>query len=527
MANLNPNSTGYFHSYEPNTNDLTMAMDYSGQGQPVVRVALASLANDGPAAALSAFGEPIAVPIIPIIQLDGLYGLDPYEFETFTFGTGSSTTNGQLIQAQTGTGAYGYGVVRSNRVARYRPGQGMMARFTAMFENPQAGVTLRAGLFAQEQALQFGYDSATNKFGIMVANGGKAHIEKLIVTAGGTGNVTITLNGVATVVAISSTNTTTVAAQIAAATFTGWTTEQIDNEVRFLSNSLGTLAGAFTVTGTGTYTISAVQTGVAQTESWTYQEDWSVDKLDGTGVSGITMDWSKLNVFQIDFRWLGIGELRWAVENPDTGDLMFVHHSHYANRQTQVHIDNPCFKIGYVAANLSADTKTNARCAGASMMVAIEGFQNDNAFTTGWPSGEKTSLGATTTTAHQIISYKNRLIYKDKVNLRLMKLRSLSVSFQGNDPATVFLFLDADKDTIHQWQRINTWSSVAYDVAAGSITIANYKPVACFTLPINGSDTFNLENLDLSVPPGSRLCIGMQSGQVMSGVRASMNWVEV
>ena len=29
MGNLNPNSTNYFHSYEPNTNDLTMAMDYN------------------------------------------------------------------------------------------------------------------------------------------------------------------------------------------------------------------------------------------------------------------------------------------------------------------------------------------------------------------------------------------------------------------------------------------------------------------------------------------------------------------
>lgn len=38
MPNLNPNSTNYVHSHEPNTNDLTMAMDYNAAGQPVVRV---------------------------------------------------------------------------------------------------------------------------------------------------------------------------------------------------------------------------------------------------------------------------------------------------------------------------------------------------------------------------------------------------------------------------------------------------------------------------------------------------------
>jgi len=39
MPNLNPNSTGYVHSSEPNTNDLVMAMDYNASGQPVIRVA--------------------------------------------------------------------------------------------------------------------------------------------------------------------------------------------------------------------------------------------------------------------------------------------------------------------------------------------------------------------------------------------------------------------------------------------------------------------------------------------------------
>ena len=526
MANRNTqNTTGYFHPQESNLHNVHHGMAYNGQGEPVLRVGLSNISSSGNPAGLTAFGEPIAVPITPVIQLDALYGLDPYEFETFTFSTGVADTTNTLFRAQTGTGAYGYGVVRSNRVARYRPGQGMMARFTAKFDGAQTGVTLRAGLFAQEQALQFGYDT-NGKFGVLVQNGGKAHIEKLTVTAGGTGSVTITLNGVATVVAISSADTTVAASQIAATAFAGWTTEQIDNTVRFLSNSVGPLAGAFSATGTGTYTIETVQTGVAHNDQWTYQEDWDIDPMNGTGTSTIDMDWSKMNIFQIDFRWLGIGEIRWSVENPDTGDMMFVHHSHFANRQTDVHIDNPCFKIGYVAANLTASTITTATCAGASMMVAIEGVLKDNAFSTGFPSDEKNSLGASTTTAHHIVSFKNDLVYKDKINLRLMKLRSMSVAFQGNDPAVVYLFLDAAKSTNHEWTTINPWSSVSRDISSGTITIADNKPLVAYTLPINGSDTFDLSTLDMAIPPGSRVCVGMLSGQQMSGVRVSINWLE-
>ena len=38
MPVLNSNSTNYVHSSEPNTSDLTMAMEYNSQGEPVLRV---------------------------------------------------------------------------------------------------------------------------------------------------------------------------------------------------------------------------------------------------------------------------------------------------------------------------------------------------------------------------------------------------------------------------------------------------------------------------------------------------------
>ena len=67
---------------------------------------------NGTASANSAFGESIAVPVTPVLQLDGLYGLETNKFETFTSGTGIVTSN-TLMKASSGTGAYGYSVIRS------------------------------------------------------------------------------------------------------------------------------------------------------------------------------------------------------------------------------------------------------------------------------------------------------------------------------------------------------------------------------------------------------------------------------
>ena len=471
----------------------------------------------------SSFGEPVSVAINPVIQLDALYGFDPREFETLSASTGFYESTGTLFKTHTGTGAYGYAIIRSNRILRYRPGQGALLRFTAGFDNPQTGVTLRAGFFTQEQSIMIGYDG--DRFGVLRQNGGKAHIAKLTISAGGTGTATITLNGVATDVEIASANTTVVAKTIAAASFTGWITEQVNNDVYFLSTTLGVKSDEYSLTGTGTGTFTTSQAGAADVTNWTYQEDFNIDKLDGTGTSGVTLDPSKLNIYQINFRWLGAGEIRYAVENPLNGDMIFFHHEHYSNENTDVHTNNPSFRIGYVAANLTGNTITDAHTYGASLMAAIEGQTVDRAFPTGITSDQKSSLGADT--YHSIISVKNSLIYQNRINLRLCILKKLTISVTTNGPTRHYLVLKGTKSTGTSWSKIANYSSVLQDTSTGSFTFANEHPMAAYTLPSNGSGNFDLEDLQITIPPGMWIDLMVVGDQVINSVIASLTWIEV
>jgi hypothetical protein len=116
-----------------------------------------NILNEG-ACSKSAFGENISIPITPKIQGDGVYGLDPREFQTFTFSNSGIATNGNsLLRVGAGTDANSYGVIRSTNFLRYRPGQGAVCRFTASFSENPVGFTQRAGLFNQENAIQIGY----------------------------------------------------------------------------------------------------------------------------------------------------------------------------------------------------------------------------------------------------------------------------------------------------------------------------------------------------------------------------------
>mgnify|MGYP000927886095 CR=1 FL=1 len=71
----------------------------------------------------------------------------------------------------------------------------------------------------------------------------------------------------------------------------------------------------------------------------TLQEDWNIDVMDGTGKSGITIDWSKNIIFIMDFEWLGVGRVRWGVVID--GLIMYVHESNHANNTTGVYMLSP------------------------------------------------------------------------------------------------------------------------------------------------------------------------------------------
>jgi hypothetical protein len=56
----------------------------------------------------------------------------------------------------------------------------------------------------------------------------------------------------------------------------------------------------------------------------TPQSEWNIDRCDGTGPSGFTIDLSKMQMFYIDFSWYGAGFIRWGFRGPN-GDIIYCH----------------------------------------------------------------------------------------------------------------------------------------------------------------------------------------------------------
>jgi hypothetical protein len=75
------------------------------------------------------------------------------------------------------------------------------------------------------------------------------------------------------------------------------------------------------------------------------QSEWNIDRLDGKGPSGYTVDWSKCQILQIDFQWLGVGGVRFGIEVDSV--MVYVHEFKHAGLVNTVYMHNGTQPVRY------------------------------------------------------------------------------------------------------------------------------------------------------------------------------------
>jgi len=83
------------------------------------------------------------------------------------------------------------------------------------------------------------------------------------------------------------------------------------------------------------------------------QSAWNMDKLDGSGMSGINLDVSKAQVFLVDFQWLGVGAVRAAFSID--GVTHFIHEFYHANENENVYMMTPNLPLRWDIENPSGE----------------------------------------------------------------------------------------------------------------------------------------------------------------------------
>ena len=103
------------------------------------------------------------------------------------------------------------------------------------------------------------------------------------------------------------------------------------------------------------------------------QADWNVDKLDGTGPSGITIDLTKVQIFWLDMEWLGAGNVRLGfIYN---GQFVHCHTFQHANFAPTTYLTTACLPLRYEILNTAGTTGSSTLKQICSTILSEGGYQ--------------------------------------------------------------------------------------------------------------------------------------------------------
>lgn len=101
------------------------------------------------------------------------------------------------------------------------------------------------------------------------------------------------------------------------------------------------------------------------------QANWNIDKFDGTGPSGQTVDWTKTQIFFADLEWLGVGRVR--VGFVINGVIYYAHQFLNANVIAVPYMSNPNLPMRYECVQTAAANTGSFLCI-CSTVISEGGF---------------------------------------------------------------------------------------------------------------------------------------------------------
>lgn len=482
---------------------------------------------------LSTFGEMSVAELTPVAQGDFVYNINMQIFTTSSFAAGALVhQNSGMCLLESGTDTSGSATVQLRRGLKYKSGQGSLMRATALFDEPSAGHAQFIGAGNSECGYFIGYFG--DYFGILHQANNRREIRKLTVTTATiNGNVDVELDGVTVQVAVNATTTTQAAYQLSKGIYSnmpqgGWLTDVIGNNVYYITARSRQTSGTYsaTLTGSPIGTFSAVSPGLQTAPDFIPSGSFGIDKLDGTGPSGLVLNPQAGNVYQIGFQYLGFGNAKFYVEDPNTGRLHQFHEIKNANNRTTPVLRNPNVSVLATSANIGGTI--NGTLKTASMAAFIEGknLKLDPKY-----SATFSFSGVNSSTYVPVGLLKANRIFNDQSSFGEFDLLRINVSNEVNNKTLVVgLFIrpsiSGDVNYVDIFQNNSIVSKATLNPSTNVITnLATNPPFYEIVCSPQSSIVEKLESLEFVFGPGVEVLIAIKSTASVDG-SISVGWYE-
>lgn len=243
----------------------------------------------------------------------------------------------------------------------------------------------------------------------------------------------------------------------------------------------------------------------AAVDAWTPLTAFNVDKLAGTGPSGITLVPTNGNVYTITYDGTGFGGAVFGVASApasSTSDVVVAHRVAFGNSSAATGLRIPNGPLWAQALNATNATAVSVKVA------AMAAFQDGvGSAVLGRCRAIDYAQTLSSTTFVPIVSVMNKATYQGTNNKSSLVLRSLSVSSDGTKGSVVICINDSPTLTGASFTDISTNTTPAQtDTAASSYTGGTNLFSTC--LQCIATCSVDLTAYDIRLAPGQSVTLG-------------------
>lgn len=283
------------------------------------------------------------------------------------------------------------------------------------------------------------------------------------------------------------------------------------------------------VTGTTVKCVVRSRTSGTIVDTAVNQSSWNLDKLDGTGTSGLTLDLTKFNVFIVDYTWHGSGVVKFGILNG--AGITYVHQFTYSNNLTSTFTGSMWLPVRWTIDNTGVTSGTQTMRQG-SFNYSVEQIEaNEN----GW---EFSADNGTTVKNATNAAYLPILAIRPKALFNTFTNRAVVIPIDFNiSPQNLATYRIIINPTLvgASWVSADTGSCTEYDVSAisytgGRILRSGYAADSRSNSVTESGTNFS-ENLALvlseAASTGDILLIAVRGLNITTATTASISWKEI
>lgn len=268
----------------------------------------------------------------------------------------------------------------------------------------------------------------------------------------------------------------------------------------------------------------------ALTETSVSQTSWNIDKLNGNGPSGLTLDLTKAQILFMDIEWLGLGTVRLGfVIN---GQFVHCHSFHHANLITSTYITTATLPLRYEIRNTATTASSSTLKQICSTVISEGGYE-----LRGYQLGIGTSITspyslAVAGTFYPVISLRLKSAALDAIAI----LTALSMMGAAGTANYVWRLVANATTSGGSWTSAGTDSNVEYNLTGTSTSGGRVLTQGYFSSTNQASAAtdvlkealfkFQLERDGLTNTP-YELSLLISASATTSTVHAAVNWEEI